>query len=103
MNKYGLQAQNHWKAYLPQRYNDLKNPEEFFTSLGEQVQQRIDDLVAAQTPQSSEDYLENLRALNMVKFNVESDVIREMVLIDPEEDVEELETIYEDELEEEQI
>jgi hypothetical protein len=43
VNRYGAEALRHWRAYLPASYGRLKNPEEFFTKLGEQADAEIED------------------------------------------------------------
>ena len=45
MNKYGRQAQEVWKAASPTRYGQIQNPEEFFTKLGEEAQEQVDELL----------------------------------------------------------
>ncbi|MFM2415795.1 MAG: hypothetical protein RL385_518 [Pseudomonadota bacterium] len=87
MNRYGAMAQKHWQKWLPSRYNQVPNPEAFFTDLGEQVLERITSLemaIAGDDP-PGEDYLAKLRRLTMARRDAESDVLREMVLIEPEE------------------
>ena len=43
MNRYGAEAVEHWRAYLPGSYGRLEDPEEFFTELGEQADAEIED------------------------------------------------------------
>ena len=60
MNKYGRQAQEAWKAASPTRYSQIQNPEEFFTKLGEEAQEQVDELlpkIAGPDPKG-ESYLE---------------------------------------------
>lgn len=43
MNRYGAEALEYWRAYLPASYGRVENPEEFFTLLGEQADAEIED------------------------------------------------------------
>jgi hypothetical protein len=43
VNRYGAEALEHWRAYLPASYGRVENPEEFFTLLGEQADAEIED------------------------------------------------------------
>lgn len=40
VNIWGVNAKKHWQAHRPQSYAALENPEEFFTTLGEQAAAR---------------------------------------------------------------
>ena len=44
MNRYGLMAQKHWARWLPTRYSQIKDPDTFFSDLGTQAAQQIDQL-----------------------------------------------------------
>lgn len=90
MNRYGARAREHWKRWLPTRYSQLDDPESFFTDLGEEVEARIDELsqALAGSDPPGEGYLDKVGRLNMARFNAESDLMREMVLIEPEPGVE---------------
>lgn len=44
MNQYGAMAQAHWKRFLPTRYSEIEDPEEFFSALGRDVADQIDEL-----------------------------------------------------------
>lgn len=85
MNRYGVLAQQHWQKHLPKRFRTLPNPEQFFTELGEQVQERVDELMEAARPSLGPDYLSNLQALNTAKQTAESEALRELALL-PAED-----------------
>lgn len=43
MNRYGAEALEHWRAYLPGSYGRLEDPEEFFTELGKRADAEIED------------------------------------------------------------
>ena len=92
MNRYGVQAMRHWQQTDPQRFRAIEDPQEFFTTLGAEVEQEIETLAAAIAgpDRLGESYLEKVGRLNMAKFNAESDILRERVLIpEPDEDREE--------------
>jgi hypothetical protein len=86
VNKYGALAQKHWQRWLPKRYAALDNPEAFFTELGEHVSDEIATLsdALAGPDQPGEDFMAKVGRLNMARFNAESDVIRQIVLLTPE-------------------
>ncbi len=44
VNQYGEMARRHWARWLPDRYAAIENPEEFFTSLGNQAEKKITTL-----------------------------------------------------------
>jgi len=88
MNRYGAQAMRHWRQTDPERYNAIPDPEAFFTQLGAQVESEIQALAdaIAGPDRPGESYLEKVGRLNMARFNAESDILREMVLIpDPDD------------------
>ena len=86
MNQYGNQAQKHWQAHLPRRYQALPNPEAFFSQLGEEVFQRVDELMDVLVGEGppGEGYMERLGRLNMARLNAESQALSELALL-PEE------------------
>ena len=86
MNRYGILARDHWKAHLPERYRALPEPETFFTDLGEQIQERVDELMEARRPQLDSDYLRNLQNLNWAKKEAEDEALRELALLPPEDE-----------------
>lgn len=86
MNRYGVLAKQHWEKHLPKRFRALESPETFFAALGQEVQQRVDELMEAHRTKSSSDYLSNLQALNMAQQNAESEALRELALLPAEND-----------------
>jgi hypothetical protein len=93
MNRYGARAMRHWQEFDPDRFAAIEDPQEFFTTLGAEVEQEIETLAAALAgpDRPEETYLEKVGRLNMARFNAESDILRERVLIPgPDEDDEEL-------------
>lgn len=91
MNRYGVQAMRHWQKTDPDRYQAIEDPEEFFTALGEQVQEEIQVRAAALAgpDQPGESHLERSGRLNMARFTAESEVLRELVLIPEPNELEE--------------
>jgi len=84
VNRYGAQAMDHWQRTQPDRLNELDDPEAFFTQLGEDVSQAIEELartLAGPSP-PEEGYLQRLKRLNTARATAESHVIREMVLLE---------------------
>ncbi len=86
MNHYGTMAQRHWQRWLPTRCATIQDPDSFFSTLGEEVAQRIGDLsldLAGEDP-PGEGYLEKVGRLNMAQLQAEEIVLKEQVLLDPE-------------------
>jgi len=88
MNRYGAQAMTHWKEHKPQAFEELENPEAFFTELGEvistEIETRARDL-AGQEP-DGEGYLQRLQRLNTSRLTAEDEGLRQRVLLDVEPD-----------------
>lgn len=90
-NHYGMMAQEHWKRWLPQRYQEIKDPESFFDDLGEEIARQVEELsrnLAGNDP-GGESYLQKLGRLTMAHANAESQVLRELALLEPEPGAEE--------------
>lgn len=90
MNQYGAQAQRHWREYLPSRYATLPDPNSYFSTLGEQAAQQIEELTRelAGPDQPGEGFLDRLGRLNNAKMRAEEIVLPELVLIAPETETE---------------
>jgi len=86
MNRYGIMARDYWKTHLPERYRTLENPETFFTDLGEQIEQRVDELMEARRPELGSDYMRNLQNLNWAKKEAEDEALRELAFPAPKEE-----------------
>ena len=86
MNQYGAMAMKHWAEFLPLRFRDLTDPERFFTTLGQQVEEEIAqremELRHRITP--TEDFLRTARAYSTCHLEAEQQVLREMVYVEPE-------------------
>jgi hypothetical protein len=86
MNPFGRMAMAHWQRWLPTRYSQLENPETYFEDLGTQVEQQIVhvSLALAGDDPPEEGFLEKVGRLRMARFRAEEQVLREMVLLQPE-------------------
>jgi hypothetical protein len=89
MNRYGRMAQEHWRRWLPTRYREIPDPSNFFTTLGQQVEERIVTLsvdIAGDDP-PGEGYLDKVGRLNMARLQAEEIVLAEQVLLPAEPQV----------------
>jgi hypothetical protein len=87
MNQYGRQALRHWKQNLPQRYAQIPDPDLFFSDLGEQMAQQVEqlsDAIAGLDP-PGEGYLSKVGRLNQARLAAEEQVVREMLPASDEE------------------
>nr|AXV46527.1 TnpV protein [Arthrobacter sp.] len=91
MNSYGKFAQNAWKTMSPSQYELIVDPEAWFTSLGKEAENSVDDLqvqiAGHDTP--GETYLEKVGRLNNAKMQAEEIVRAEMLTPQPGELLEE--------------
>ena len=86
MNRYGQMARKHWARWLPARYAAIKDPTSFFSDLGNQAEQRIDQLtdrMAGDDP-PGEDYLAKAGRLGQARMQAEEIVLAELILLPPE-------------------
>jgi hypothetical protein len=86
MNAYGTQAMNHWKTAAPTRYAALPDPVEFFTELGDEIQNQVLNLTETLTAglPASEDYLERVGQVNAARMQAEEIVRADLMWIEPE-------------------
>ena len=82
MNRYGQQAMRHWQDTKPGQMRDLTDPEAFFSRMGEDLEQAIEDLERklAGTPPPQETYLQRVRRFTMARFEAEGQILRDMLL-----------------------
>jgi hypothetical protein len=87
VNRYGRLAERHWAKWRPTELSQIPDPEEFFSRLGLEVETQVDQVAAelAGADPGGEDYLAKLGRLRMARFTAESQVLRELVLLPPEE------------------
>jgi hypothetical protein len=91
VNKYGAMAERHWRRWLPSRVAAMEDPTSFFSELGEEVSDQVEDLtmdLAGDDP-PGETYLDKVGRLNMARLRAEEMVLPETVLLPPEPGVEE--------------
>lgn len=86
MNSYGAMALDHWATWRPSELAEIADPEAFFRRLGDRVSDEIDQMTfdLAGPDQRGEGYLGKLGRLNMARFTAEEVVLRELVLLPPE-------------------
>lgn len=89
MNEYGQQVMRHWQTWLPSRYQQLENPQEFFTSAGQQIEQEIvrmsEEQEAAQRESLNEmDYLARVGRMNAIRSSARELAMAEWLLAPPE-------------------
>ena len=86
MNRYGLMAQRHWAQWLPQRYATISEPDSYFSTLGQDVAQRIEELTLelAGDDQPGEEYLAKAGRLTAARSRAEEIVLPQRVLLAPE-------------------
>lgn len=81
MNRYGQIAKKHWTEFRPNELATLPASEEFFSTLGQQLESQILDLAyklaGKDTP--GEGYLEKVGRLNAAKMQAEEIVLTETV------------------------
>jgi len=79
MNQYGERIQAAWLRLKPDEVAEMLDPEEFFTTLGEQIEEEIvtrAQQMADQEPQK-QDYLKEVTRLQTWRMEAESIVMRE--------------------------
>jgi hypothetical protein len=82
VNRYGQQAMQHWQDARADQVRDLADPEAFFTQMGEDLEQAIEELAAklAGDPPPQESYMQRVQRLTMARFEAEGQVVRDMLL-----------------------
>jgi hypothetical protein len=86
MNRYGAMARSHWARWLPQRYATIKDPDSFFSTLGQQTARQIDELATelAGDDQPGEGYLARAGRLAAARSQAEEIILPQQVLLAPE-------------------
>lgn len=98
MNKYGVMAQKYWILHAPRRYQELKDPTEFFARLGEELADEITRIVEPQEQAlpPSLPYWEKTQQLLQIRRQAEETVLRDRIWtvsepsLDPETRLEEI-------------
>lgn len=85
-NDYAAMAQQHWARFLPNRYQTIEDPDSFFSRLGREVAEEIDQLThqMAGDDQPNEDYLGKLGRLNAARNQAREKVLSERILLPAE-------------------
>lgn len=86
MNRYGVIAQRHWARWLPDQYAAIRDPESFFTTLGEEVARQIDDLTDGLVGEikQSDSYLAHVGRLFTARAIAEELILSQRVLPEAE-------------------
>jgi hypothetical protein len=86
MNRYSAMAQSHWARWLPQRYAAIKDPNSFFSTLGQETARQIDELAAelAGDDRPGEGYPEKAGRLTAARSQAEEIILPQQVLLAPE-------------------
>lgn len=87
MNKYGKSAQQAWQELAPARYAQLEDPNQFFSTLGQQAEkQMILRWEQLQGPDmAGESTFEKIGRINAAKSQAEEIIRAEMLTPTPEE------------------
>jgi hypothetical protein len=86
VNKYGIMARSHWERWLPERYAAIREPDSFFSTLGQEAERQVEELAdqIAGDGQPGEGYLERAGRLAAARSQAEEIVLPQMVLPEPE-------------------
>lgn len=98
MNQYGDMAMKHWRDWLPERFEQIDNPQEFFSTLGQQLAEQIEELAdhLAGPDLPGESYLDKVGRLNVARKQAEEKILHEYAFLDPEAGDEDDETEMDD-------
>src|SRR5580658_9350789 len=79
-------AQRHWAQWLPQSYATISEPDSYFSTLGQEAAQQIEDLTLelAGDDQPGEEYLAKAGRLTAARSRAEEIVLPQRVLPAPE-------------------
>jgi hypothetical protein len=86
MNWFGHLAQNHWKTYLPSRYSRIPDPENYFSTFGEEIEEQIETRTAALAgdDQPGEGALAKTGRLTAARQQAREQILTEQVLLPAE-------------------
>ncbi|MFI5864701.1 hypothetical protein [Streptomyces sp. NPDC051546] len=91
MNQYGRVAKQHWEEHRPGSIEQIDDPEAFFAELGSDVQEEVRvQWTAARLAVAAiagESYLDRVGRLQQLRHEAEGEVLRELVLLPAEDDV----------------
>ncbi len=88
LNHYGELVRRQWEGYLPDVYQQIRDPGAFFAVLGEVIAQRIDEVTdhLAGDDQHGEGYLAKVARLTAAREHAQQRVLGEYLLLPPDED-----------------
>jgi len=86
MNRYGEMARSHWATWLPQAYAAIREPDSFFSAIGEEAARQVDELAGqlAGDGQPGEAYLERAGRLTAARSQAEEIILPQRILPQPE-------------------
>jgi hypothetical protein len=86
MNWFGHLAQDHWKTYLPSRYSQIPDPESYFSTFGEEIEEQIETLTLALAgdDQPGEGALGKTGRLTAARKQAREKILTEQVLLPAE-------------------
>lgn len=91
VNQYGRLAKRHWQEFRPGSIAEIDDPDAFFTELGSDVQDEVRVRWTAERLAApgvvGESYLERAGRLQHLRHEAEAEVLRELVLLPAEDDV----------------
>jgi hypothetical protein len=81
MNMHGKHAMETMKNHDPESYNQIQNPEEYFSNLGNQISEQIEALMPQLLPPRTMDQptTEVLGGINMARVRARELVYQEMI------------------------
>ena len=79
MNPYGHKAMTYYRDHLPAEFAKIANLREHFSSLGEQIQQKIDSRTREIAGPPGADYMANVQNLNMSRLRAQEEILAEML------------------------
>lgn len=85
MNRFGRLAMDHWRQVDPTRLEALEDPTDFFSALGQQVEDRVQELQShlAGPDAPDETYLQKVGRLNAARAQAEEMALAELVWLQP--------------------
>jgi hypothetical protein len=86
MNRYGQMARSHWATWLPEAYAAIREPDSFFSAIGEEAARQVDELASelAGPGQPGETYLQRAGRLTAARSQAEEVILPQMILPQPE-------------------
>ena len=88
MNRYGQMAWDHWRQWRPRMLAGIPDPETFFSTLGQETEQEIDELAhqIAGPDRPGETTLQKTARLREARISAESDLLPLRITLPPEDE-----------------